>query len=270
VRRGDVEELIALGRVFDEPSPALGGTTAGFLAETLLRVRTRQGGISPLRPNRAQREYERRRGRANVVLKARQMGMTTWVAGRFFLKTITQPGTLSLLVAHTQEAAEEIFRVVRRFHALLPEELRSGALRTSRDSACSLVFPELDSEYRVETAGDPNAGRGLTVQNLHCSEVARWPGDARLTLGGLLAATPAGGERLGEALLPLVVGDELPAAARRAGGDGGGADTGRGARSERGADRIPASPAAAVRSARTPGVSGERGGLLSAERTLRL
>ena len=128
-----------------------------------------------------------------MVLKARQMGISTWVAGRFFLKTVTQPGTLRVQMAHTQEAAEEIFRIVRRFHSELPEELREGALRTSRANARSLVFPELDSEYRVETAGDPNAGRGLTVQNLHCSEVARWPGDARATLAGLLASMPADG-----------------------------------------------------------------------------
>ncbi|MFL6427146.1 MAG: terminase [Acidobacteriaceae bacterium] len=191
---GDLVELLALGRMLDEPAEALGGETAGiFLAEVLLKVRTRMGAFAPLRPNRAQREFQRRRGRANIVLKARQMGISTWVAGRFFLKTVTQPGTLSMQVAHTQEAAEEIFRVVRRFHSELPEGLREGALRTSRANARSLVFPELDSEYRVETAGDPNAGRGLTVQNLHCSEVARWPGDTRATLAGLLATMPAGG-----------------------------------------------------------------------------
>jgi hypothetical protein len=191
---GDIEELLALGRLLDEPTETLQGETAGiFLAETLLRVRTRTGTFAPLRPNRAQREFERRRGRANIVLKARQMGISTWVAGRFFLKTVTQPGTLSVQVAHTQEAAEEIFRVVRRFHHELPEELREGVLRTSRANARSLVFPELDCEYRVETAGDPNAGRGLTVQNLHCSEVARWPGDTRATLAGLLATMPADG-----------------------------------------------------------------------------
>jgi len=189
---GDLEELLALGRLLDERPEQLGGETAGvFLAGALLKVRTRTGAFAPLQPNRAQREFERRRGRANIVLKARQMGISTWVAGRFFLKTVTQPGTLSAQVAHTQEAAEEIFRVVRRFHSELPEELREGVLRTSRANARSLVFPELDSEYRVETAGDPNAGRGLTVQNLHCSEVARWPGDARATLAGLLATMPA-------------------------------------------------------------------------------
>ena len=189
---GDLEELLALGRLLDERLEQLGGETAGvFLAGALLKVRTRTGAFAPLQPNRAQKEFERRRGRANIVLKARQMGISTWVAGRFFLKTVTQPGTLSVQVAHTQEAAEEIFRVVRRFHSELPEELREGVLRTSRANARSLVFPELDSEYRVETAGDPNAGRGLTVQNLHCSEVARWPGDARATLAGLLATMPA-------------------------------------------------------------------------------
>jgi hypothetical protein len=191
---GDLEELLKLGRLLDEPTETLEGKTAGvFLAEVLLKVRTRTGTFAPLQPNRAQREFERRRGRANIVLKARQMGISTWVAGRFFLKTVTQPGTLSVQVAHTQEAAEEIFRVVRRFHNELPEELREGVLRTSRANAGSLVFPELDSEYRVETAGDPNAGRGLTIQNLHCSEVARWPGDARATLAGLLATMPASG-----------------------------------------------------------------------------
>ena len=189
---GDLKELLALGRLLDEPAETLDGETAGvFLAEALLKVRTRTGAFAPLKPNRAQREFERRRGRANIVLKARQMGISTWVAGRFFLKTVTQPGTLSVQVAHTQEAAEEIFRMVRRFHHELAEELREGVLRTSRANARSMVFPELDSEYRVETAGDPNAGRGLTVQNLHCSEVARWPGDARATLAGLLAAMPA-------------------------------------------------------------------------------
>jgi hypothetical protein len=55
-------------------------------------------------------------------------------------------------------------------------------------------FPELDSEYRVVSAANPNAGRGLTMQNLHCSEVARWPGDARETLAGLRAALAPGGE----------------------------------------------------------------------------
>ena len=143
---------------------------------------------------RAQQEYEGRCGKKNIVLKARQLGITTYVAARFFVHTITRRGTLSVQVAHNQDSAEEIFRIVHRFLENLPERLQAGALCTSRANVRQVVFPRLDSEYRVETAADPNAGRGMTIQNLHCSEVARWPGDAAETLAGLRAAVPPGGE----------------------------------------------------------------------------
>jgi len=191
----DREELEQFGRILDHrPARLKGQTVAMALTEGLLLVRTKDGRTAPLKANAAQRAFERRRGERNIVLKARQMGMTTWAAARFFLKTITRPGTLTLEVAHTQEAAEEIFRIVHRFLDRLPEELREGPLKTSRANVRQIVFPEMDSAYRVVSAGDRNAGRGLTVQNLHCSELARWPGDPAETLAGLRAAMAPGAE----------------------------------------------------------------------------
>src|SRR4051812_15164625 len=87
----------------------------------LLGIRDKSGRNIALEPNRAQREFDRCYGRKNIVLKARQMGVTTWIAARFFLETITTPGTLTVLVAHDQRSAEEIFRIVQRFWANLPE-----------------------------------------------------------------------------------------------------------------------------------------------------
>jgi len=195
VERLDREELEGFGRILDQRPKSLRGCTVGMaLSERMLSVRTRVGRTAPLRANAVQKAFEQRRGERNIVLKARQVGLTTWAAARFFMKTITRPGTLTLEVAHTQEAAEEIFRIVYRFLEWLPEELRMGPLRTSRANARQLVFPELDSQYRVVSAGDRNAGRGLTVQNLHCSELARWPGDAAETLAGLRAALTPGAE----------------------------------------------------------------------------
>jgi len=183
------EELVAYGPILDKRYESLNNhSPCEMLAERLLVVRTRGGKPSQLKANAAQLSFEQRRDSRNIVLKARQMGMTTWVAARFFLKTITQPGTLTLQVAHTQEAAEEIFRIVHRFVDWLPERLRNGPLRTARSNVRQIMFPEIDSQYRVVSAADRNAGRGLTVQNLHCSELARWPGDAAETLAGLRAA----------------------------------------------------------------------------------
>jgi hypothetical protein len=165
-----------------------------LLIESLLKVRTKTRGLVPMQPNRAQREYSRACGKRNIVLKARQLGMTTYVAARFFIHTITQPGTLTVQVAHTQESAEEIFRIVHRFWENLPEAMQRGALARSRANVRQIAFPHLDSEYRVATAADPNAGRGMTIHNLHCSEVARWPRDGEETLASLRAAVPDHGE----------------------------------------------------------------------------
>jgi hypothetical protein len=191
----DRSDLECLGKALGHDSVSPRGPALGIaLAERLLVVRTREGRPGKLKANKVQRAFENKRGQRNIVLKARQMGLTTWVAARFFLKTITQPGTLTLEVAHTQEAAEEIFRIVHRFLDWLPDGLREGPLRTGRANVRQIVFPEMDAEYRVVSAADRNAGRGLTVQNLHCSELARWPGDAADILAGLRAAMAPGGE----------------------------------------------------------------------------
>ena len=163
-------------------------------AERTLCIRTREGQLKRLIANPAQRAFEERCGRQNIVLKARQMGITTWVSARFFLRTITRPGTLTLQVAHTREAAESIFATVRRMWEGLPDYLREGPLRLSRANAGQMVFGEIDSEFRISSAAELNAGRGLSVQNLHCSEVSRWPGDAAMTLAGLRAALAPRGE----------------------------------------------------------------------------
>lgn len=191
----DRQGLLRLGACLDQEEPRGSGKTFGsYLAESLLKVRDREGVTRQLIANPAQVAFERRRRRVNIVLKARQMGMTTWIAGRYFLRTITQCGVLTVQVAHTREAAESIFALVERMWENLPPRLRHGDLARSRANVCQMVFPALDSEFRVVSAADPNAGRGLTIQNLHLSEVARWPGDAQETLAGLRAALAPGGE----------------------------------------------------------------------------
>lgn len=184
-----VEDLLEYGRAMKE-QPAKIFEFAG----RLLKVRDREGTEQSLSPNRVQKEFERRRGQRNIVLKARQMGVSTWVAARFFLKTITAKGVMTVQVAHTREAAESIFRMVQRFWECLPEKLREGPLRRNRANAGQMRFTELDSEFRVMSAGDVGAGRGLTMNNLHCSELSRWPGNAGETLAGMRAALAPGGE----------------------------------------------------------------------------
>ena len=191
--RNDIALLIHLGNFLNHQAPG-NLTLRDFLIRSLLKVRSKTRGLVDMCPNLAQREYSKTCSNRNIVLKARQLGMTTYIAARFFIHTITQPGTLTVQVAHTQESAEEIFRIVHRFWENLPEAMQRGALLRSRANIRQIAFPHLDSEYRVATAADPNAGRGMTIHNLHCSEVARWPRDGAETLASLRAAVPDGGE----------------------------------------------------------------------------
>ena len=175
------------GKVKDE-------TVRDLLIRSLLKIRVKKGGVHYFNLNRAQQEYSRRGGRRNIVLKARQVGITTYIAARFFIQTITRPGTLTVQVAHSDESAQTIFNIVHRFWENLPNSrLRTGALIKSRSNIRQIVFPRLDSEYRVETADD-NAGRGMTIHNLHCSEVSRWPRGGDETLASLRAAVVPEGE----------------------------------------------------------------------------
>jgi len=158
-----------------------------------LLFRKKNGRIERIELNAAQAEYSRRRGKLNIVLKARQVGITSYIAARYFMQTISQPGTFTMLVAHDRIAAEEIFRIVHRFWDHLGDEYRKGPLKPSHSSARELVFPQMDSEFTVASA-DENAGRGRTIQNLHCTEVSRWGQRAADALASLRAAVTPGGE----------------------------------------------------------------------------
>ena len=169
-------------------------TVRDRLITGLLKIRAKKGGMKYLQLNRAQREYSEKCGKRNIVLKARQVGMTTYIAARYFLETITRPGTLTVQVAHSEESAQALFNIVHRYWENLPNErVHRGALVKSRSNLRQIVFPRLDSEYRVETADD-NAGRGMTIHNLHCSEVSRWPRGGEETLASLRAAVVPDGE----------------------------------------------------------------------------
>src|SRR5208337_1690395 len=157
------EYLEELGKNLDELRkglrPGREDTRRDCFIEEFLKIRTKTANRACFRLNRAQEEYSWRCTKQNVVLKARQVGITTYIAARFFVKTITQRGTLSMQVTQDRQSAEDIFRIVRRFWENLPDEARKGFLQTSHKNARQLVFPELDSEYCLAAAAE-NAGRG--------------------------------------------------------------------------------------------------------------
>jgi hypothetical protein len=165
-----------------------------YYAERCLLIRTKAGGLVPFALNRVQahlheriEDQVKRTGKVRVIiLKGRQEGCSTYVEGRFYWKVTHKTGVRAFVLAHEQEATDNLFGIAQRLHENCPPLLRPV---TGTASAKELSFSELDSDYKVGTAGTKAVGRSQTIQHLHASEVAFWP-YAELHAAGVLQAVP--------------------------------------------------------------------------------
>lgn len=155
--------------------------------ETLYRIRPKTGGSVPFQLNFAQKyihnkleEQKKRTGKVRaVILKARQQGCSTYVAARFFDKVMFNSGLKAFILAHREDATNNLYGLVERYYQNLPNELQRVKLE---DNAKRLVFDN-DSGYGVGTAGSGEIGRSDTIQLLHMSEFAFYENAAKLMTG---------------------------------------------------------------------------------------
>src|SRR5262249_3891078 len=132
-------------------------------------------------------EQKRKTGRVRVViLKARQLGISTYVAARYYWRTVHAPGVRTLIVGHERAASRNLFQIVKRFHDLMPDDERPSI---STSNAEELIFDKLDSGYLVSVATQDGAGRSSTAQMLHASEAAFWE-DLPLQMASLMQTVP--------------------------------------------------------------------------------
>ena len=164
-----------------------------------LKIQTKAGRLAPLELNFAQRlvaerieAQQAKTGRVRVlILKARQEGISTWCASRIFRGATLWRNRRGLVIADKVERAGDIFDIYERFDRELPDELRPPPKSTMRRREMSWTT---DSKITVETAGDPDAGRGSTLHYLHASELAMWPHAEETWTALMQAVAQDGGE----------------------------------------------------------------------------
>lgn len=157
-----------------------------------LKVLDKQGDLVPFMWNRAQ-QYIHERLEAQIekkgyvralILKGRQQGCSTYVAARFYQKTSTTPGRRAFIVSHEEKSTTNLFNMVKRYddhNPLAPSKKASNAQE--------LIFGNLDSGYKLATAGSKDVGRGNTAQLLHGSEFGFWA-NAQTHLAGIGNSIP--------------------------------------------------------------------------------
>lgn len=179
--------------------------TALEYIERFLRIIDKKGNTVPLVLNDPQRRlYEVIKSQWNegkpvriIILKARQMGFSTLTEAIIFWMAATAFYVRCMIVAHTEDATNNLFLMSKRFYDNLPAALKP---MQQASNAQELVFDKpsrskaegagLGSRIRCATAGGKGVGRSFTVKALHLSEFAFWPGNKLETLTGLMQAVP--------------------------------------------------------------------------------
>ncbi len=117
-------------------------------------------------------EQKRTTGKVRIIiLKGRQQGCSTYVAGRFYWIVTRNKGKFCFILSHEASTTEKLYGIVNRFQENIHPSMKP---RTNVHNRRQMAFEDIGSEYALGTAGNEKVGRGGTLQLFHGSEVAFW------------------------------------------------------------------------------------------------
>ena len=146
--------------------------------EDHLRIRTKDGDLVPFRPNKAQRflgdkvfaDFKAGKPIRYVVLKGRQMGMSTIIQAILYWATALLPGFNTLVMAHDNKASQNLLRMTKRFN----DNREFPDYKTIKENKQEIIFEITESSYLCKSVASPSGTRSYTIHGAHLSEVAFW------------------------------------------------------------------------------------------------
>ena len=175
--------------------------------ENCLKIINKEGQLVPFKLNAGQiivdnviKELEAKNKPVRlIILKARQMGISTYTEGYIFKKTVTQTYKSSSIIAHLDEASQNLYNMYKTFYENMPDVVKpmkkimnSDMLQFSNPSMNEEEVKRntgLNSKVTIKTAKNSKTGRSQTIHYLHASEVAFWE-DAKTLMTGLMQTIP--------------------------------------------------------------------------------
>lgn len=149
----------------------------------------KQGNKVLFKMNWAQEELYNGMHYCNLILKARQLGISTFICLLFLDRCLFNSNISAGIIAHTLEDAQQLFRRVKFAYDNLPEDLKN--LRQSNTDTAQMIQFSNGSSLRVGMSL-----RSSTFQYLHISEFgkicAKFPDKAREIITGSLNTLAAG------------------------------------------------------------------------------
>jgi hypothetical protein len=145
-----------------------------------LKIRDKESNLVPFKPNSSQNrilekiQERRRAGRpANIiVLKSRQVGVSTVAQAVTFSFTSQREYVTALDVADDVDGASYIFKMNELFFDRMSMENPHLIPAKQRSDERRLEFEKTGSRIMIDTSNNETAGRKFTMQIVHLSEVA--------------------------------------------------------------------------------------------------
>ena len=156
-------------------------------ASTFLKILDKQKELIPFKWNKAQQHFHDNRTGRDLVLKARQLGFSTYIQSEMFRREVT--GTrAAITLAHDNDTTQMLRRMADRFY----DNCKFGDTQPVREYANAglATYPEFDSESIIVTAGSKAKGRGGSYTDFHGSEVAFWLDAEKLIAGAMQGGNP--------------------------------------------------------------------------------
>lgn len=121
-----------------------------------------------------------------IILKARQLGFSTLIQCYQHGECYWNANRNALTISYDEDSTEELFAKTRFCDDSM---WFAREKKRARGTTIEFAIPH-NSTFYTRTAGNVNAGRGLTFHRLHCSEIPMWP-DPETVLTAAQQAVPA-------------------------------------------------------------------------------
>lgn len=135
--------------------------------ETFVNIVDKKGQLVPFKFNPQQKYIMRNKGKFNICLKSRQLGITSVALAFSLYLAITKPNSTCMIMSYSLDSANNIFEKLKQMYNDLPDCVR---LETIANNRKELKFVN-HSRIIVCTCGSKDNARGATLSFVHLSEV---------------------------------------------------------------------------------------------------
>lgn len=169
------------------PTPKQVINNPSLFASKFLKILDKKKKLISFNWNKAQEHFHAHRTGRDLILKARQLGFSTYIQGELFRRCVTNTRT-TITLSHDADTTAKLRLMADRFYA----HCKFGDIQPLRKyaNASLTTYPEFDSSCTIGTAGNLTFGRGDTYSDFHGSEVAFWRDAESIIAGAMQGGEP--------------------------------------------------------------------------------